>query len=256
MRRNGFTLFELLVVIAILGLLATLVLGSVRAAFHSASLAVSSNNIRSLMVGSVAYLGDHDSRFWRFRENKLGEGGVYWWFGYEPQESLRAGEGERWFDPDKGPLGGYVSAGLVPDPSFSRTGKAFKPKYRFGYIGLGYNVLLADSAGHAGRGWAGSGTPARLQQLPNPEEVVVFATSAQVNTFQSPATPSNPMIEEFYGIDDREVTVHFRHNGQAMVVFANGSTGLLDMDPSTLDTRAPDAMIGRFAGVGSTRYLR
>lgn len=36
-----------------------------------------------------------------------------------------------------------------------------------------------------------------------------IATSAQVNTFQEQASANNPMIEEFYGIDDRETTVHF-----------------------------------------------
>lgn len=255
MRKSGFTLVELLVVIGIMALLLALLTGSVRHAFHSASLAVSSNNMRSLMAGSIAYLGDHDSRFWPFRENEPGQG-VRWWFGFEPQQSLGAGEGHRWFDPDAGPLGGYTPAGLVPDPSFSRTGKAFKPKFKFGYIGLGYNILLADDEGDSRRGWAGTGAPVRLLNLPNPEEVVVFATSAQVNTFQPPASRSNPMIEEFYGIDEREVTVHFRHHGQALVSFAAGGTGLLDMHPSTLDQRAPEAMIGRFDGTGSTRYLR
>lgn len=83
----------------------------------------------------------------------------------------------------------------------------------------------------------------------------MFATSAQVNTFQAPASAKNPMIEEFYGLDDKEVTVHFRHNGKAMVAFADGSCGFLPMDPSTLDQRDPKALIGRFAPPGSKTYL-
>jgi hypothetical protein len=39
------------------------------------------------------------------------------------------------------------------------------------------------------------------------------------------------MIEEFYGIDQKEVTVHFRHGTNAMVAFANGSAGFLPMHP-------------------------
>jgi prepilin-type processing-associated H-X9-DG protein len=64
------------------------------------------------------------------------------------------------------------------------------------------------------------------------------------------------MLEEFYLLDDKEVTVHFRHNGLAMVAFADGSAGFLPMDESTRDPRAPKANVGRFAPVGSTQYLK
>ncbi len=253
--RTAFTLIELMVVIAIIGLLIMLGFPGMRTAFQSASLAVSATNLRNLAVAGAAYQMDHQSSFWRFREN-IPDEGVRWWYGLEPMDSLRAGEGNRWFNPDKGPLGGYMPVQLSPDRSFASTGRPFKPKYRFGYIGAGYNVLLADADGNRMRGWMGTGTPACVHSLSKPEELVVFATSAQVNTFQRPASPSNPMIEEFYGIDDREVTVHFRHRDQAMVAFANGAAGLLDADPTTFDSRAPDARVGRFAPVGNTRFLR
>jgi prepilin-type processing-associated H-X9-DG protein len=51
------------------------------------------------------------------------------------------------------------------------------------------------------------------------------------------------------------VSVHFRHGGSAMVGFADGSAGFLPMEKSTLDSRAPQAAIGRFAPKGSTKYL-
>ena len=105
-------------------------------------------------------------------------------------------------------------------------------------------------------GWVtGSGAkarkPIRYWDLKDPDQTVVFATSAQVYPFKKEA-----VIEEFYGIDEKEVTVHFRHNGQAMVAFANGSAGFLPMDPSTRDQRAPEANIARFAPKGSKKYLR
>lgn len=252
---SAFTLIELMVVIAILCLLGTLVMGNVRKAFRSASLAISANNLRHLATGTMLYLSDHEMTFWKYRENLSGEG-IRWWFGFEPNDSLRAGEGKRWFDQDNGPLGGYISTGMVPDPSLSQTGKTFKPKYQFGYIGAGYNVLLADDTGVGKPGWSGTGTPLRYNKLLHPQEVVVFATAAQVNVFQRPASPSNPMVEEFYGIDDHQKTVHFRHNGQAMVAYANGATGFMDMEPGSMDRRAPDAMIGRLNPMGDSPYAR
>ena len=101
----------------------------------------------------------------------------------------------------------------------------------------------------------GLGEPSSYWSLANPSKIVVFATSAQINTFQRPASPRNPMLEEFYLLDDREITVHFRHNGQAMVAFADGSVGFLPIDESTRDPRAPQANVGRFAPVGSSKYL-
>jgi hypothetical protein len=154
---------------------------------------------------------------------------------------------------EAGPLGAYMPRSFRPDPSFGFTGKPFKPKYKFGYIGVAYNVHLAGE--RSGRAlWFTRATgpqPLRYWDLSNPAETVVFATSAQVYPFRKEA-----VIEEFYGIDEKEVTVHFRHNGQAMVAFANGSAGFLPMDPSTRDSKAPEANVGRFAPKGSTKYLR
>ena len=247
--RGGFSLVELLASVAIVGVLAACVTVAGWKAYEDSSLAASANNIRQLAAGSASYLADNDHIFWRYRfidPNK--PPGVTWWFGFEPAASLTLPEGQRILRPEEGPLGTYVPAGFRPDPSFRFTGKAFKPKYRFGYVGIGYNVLLGGS-------WLGAAQPLSYWSLDKPGEIVVFATSAQVNTFQSPASARNPMIEEFYGLDQREVTVHFRHAGLAMVAFANGSAGFLPMDESTRDKRAPKANVGRFAPVGSTQYL-
>jgi prepilin-type N-terminal cleavage/methylation domain-containing protein len=248
--RGGFTLVELLAGVAIIGVLGALLFVAGWKAYEDSSLAVSANNIRQLAAGSSSYLADNNYVYWRYRFiDPSKPPGVTWWFGFEPAASFGLPEGQRTFKPEEGPLGNYIPAGFRPDPSFRFTGKPFKPKYRFGYIGVGYNVLL-------GGGWLGTGQPFRYWSLDRPGEIVVFATSAQVNTFQSPASPRNPMIEEFYGLDQNEVTVHFRHAGFAMVAFANGSAGLLEMDESTRDRRAPKANVGRFAPIGSTKYLR
>ncbi len=254
MRRSGFTVVELLVVTAIVIILAGVAAPAVWGAYKASSLAVSANNIRQLAAGAASYLGDHNYSFWPYSAsgtNAEGKLGTIWWFGFESSKSKSMPEGQRTIAMDAGPLGPYLPRNIAPDPSFRFTGKPFKPKYTHGYIGVGYNVLLAGGT----NAWTGSGEPIRYWNLTNPGGTVVFATSAQVNVFQKPATPKNPMIEEFYGFDDdagKIPSVHFRHNGHAMVAFANGSVGLIPIDPATKDNRAPDADIGRLA----PQYLR
>jgi len=78
-----------------------------------------------------------------------------------------------------------------------------------------------------------------------------------VNTFEAPASPSNPMIEEFYIISDTETTAHFRHGtGDALAAFLDGSVRALsmatDMQPGSQDMRIPSANIGQF----NSSYVR
>ena len=245
-KEPAFTLIELLVVTATIIVLCAVAAPAVWGAYKMSSLAVSANNIRQLAAGGAAYLGDNNYRFWPYRSNGEVDGtkGAVWWFGFEPGKSLGKPEGERTIDMDNGPLGPYVPCNIAPDPSFGFAGTPFKPKYKHGYIGIGYNVVLSGQGGWTPRG----GPPLRYWDLRHPEKTVVFATAAQVNTFQKPASARNPMIEEFYGFDDdrgKIPSVHFRHNGQAMVAYATGSAGLVPMDESTRDRRAPDANVGR-----------
>jgi prepilin-type processing-associated H-X9-DG protein len=247
MRLKAFSLLETITAITVIVILGACLAGAGWSAFKSSSLAVSANNLRQLSAGSAAYLAENNYTFWPYVSSDPSKSGRMWWFGFEPAASP-AEEGKRLLDPSEGPLGPYVPGGLRPDPSFRFSGKPFKPKFQFGYIGIGYNVKL-------GSGWLGKEKKKTYWELPEPGRIVVFATSAQVNTFQAPASSKNPMIEEFYGLSETDVTVHFRHGGSAMVGFADGSCGFLPMDKSTLDSRAPQAAIGRFAPLGSTKYL-
>jgi len=252
MSEKGFTLIELLAVITIVLVLSMVAAGAGWKVYESTSLAVSANNIRQMAAGGMSYLAEHNYVYWPWREDDAVTGEVKWWWGTESAASFASAEGTRDFDPSSGPLGAYIPKGIRPDPSFAIGGSAFKPKFRNGYIGTGYNTLI-------GGGWKLDKDKPSLQsywQLSDTAKVVVFFTSAQVNTFQKPATSKKPMLEEFYGIDGRERTVHFRHNGKAMVSFASGNAGFLEMDESTRDSRMPKANVGRFAPVGSTTYLK
>jgi len=253
-REKGFTLVELLATVVIVATLAAVTFVGGRNVYASTSLAISANNIRQMAAGGLNYLAENNYVYWPYRQPTPG-GGVTWWFGAEPVESMGRPEGQRDFDPSMGPLGAYVPKGFKPDPSFSLGGNAFKPKFRNGYIGAGYNVLL-------GGGIFGASTRLSHWQLSDPARVVVFSTSAQVNDFQSPASADKPMLEEFYAVDEgkggqsKYPNIHFRHNGKAMVSFASGNAGFLEMDESTRDKRMPKANVGRFAPAGSTLYLK
>lgn len=253
-RNSGFTLIELLAAITIVIILGMIVCSAGWQLYASSSLAVSANNIRQLAAGGMSYLADNNNYYWNYV--KYAEDNVptdkIWWFGYETAASQRRAEGKRDFDPAKGSLGSYVPKSFRPDPSFALGGNAFKSKYRNGYIGIGYNSLL-------GGGLTCSNTPPETinqLQITNMAQIVVFFTSAQINTFTPPASPQNPMLEEFYGIDEKEVTVHFRHNGKAMVSYATGDAGFIPINESTRDQRSPRSNVGRFAPIGDTLFLK
>jgi prepilin-type N-terminal cleavage/methylation domain-containing protein len=246
--RSAFTLTELVVVLAILGVLLALLLPVVEKTRSSIWRGVCAHSLQQLATAGAVYRGEHDGSFWKYREDR--RDGTDWWFGYESAASRNQNEGARTLDLSRGPLGPYVIAagGVKADPAFLHFSPRHKPKFANGNFGYGYNALL-------GGGALGRGKLARQSQFTHPAEIVVFATCAQVNTFQPPATAGNPMIEEFYLLDDRETTVHFRFGGKALAAMMDGSVRELPMDPATLDTRMPDAQIGRFAPTGSARYL-
>lgn len=228
--RGGFTLVELLVTVAIVAVLMVLLIPAVRSVYASSTDAVSAHCIAQLNAASQSYLAENRMTFWQYSSRT--NGGTQWWFGFEPSASLSAPEGKRWLDLNQGPLGPYIAAsgGMSVDPSFSRQGNVFKPKYGTTHFAYGYNLLLQGKNQLA---------------LSRPGRTPVFATCAQVNTFQSPASPRRPMVEEFYYFNTTERTVHFRIGGQAMIGYADGSAGYLPMLPGSLDSRMPGANIGR-----------
>ena len=247
-KRAAFTLMELLVVIAIIAILVSLALPIYQRARLSAWKAVSAHTLTQLGIGGASYRTDHDGQFWPYKQ--IGADGTTWWFGFESFASSASGEGNRILDLTRGPLGPYAmaSGGVKSDPAFMALGSRFKPKYANGTYGYGYNTLI-------GGGSLGTGKLAVGMQFEHPDNIAVFATCAQVNNFQAPATPANPMVEEFFLIDNTQVTVHFRYGKKALVSMVDGSVREIPMDPTTRDARMPSANIGRFAPVGSKLYL-
>ena len=86
-----------------------------------------------------------------------------------------------------------------------------------------------------------------MTKLAAPAHLAFLADSAQVNTFEAPASPKNPMFEEWYYIDnetDQPTHGQFRHQQRANVVFVDGHLGLEQMVPGSLDQRLPAQRIG------------
>jgi len=237
---SAFTLLELMAIVVILGVLLTLFAPAAMAVRRQTTLAASSSALRQLSIAAQTYLAENQGQFFRARENL--SGGVQWWFGFESYSGPTV-EGKRILDKSRGPLGPYIadSAGRVPDFAFTSMGASFKPKFANGYFGFGVNTEL--TGGPTGQETA----KLRLSnQLERPGQTALFATCAQINTFQAPASGKNPMLEEFYFFNTTDCanTVHFRHSGNAIVAFADGSQREVPGNRSSFNSRLPSACVG------------
>ena len=238
---RAFTLIELMAVMIILGVLLPLLAPAAMAVKRQTTLASSSNALRQLSIAAQTYLGENNGRFFRSRESLTD--GVQWWFGFESASGPKK-EGERLLDKSKGPLGPYIadSAGNVPDFAFTSMGASFKPKFKNGYFGFGVNTEL--TGGPTGQEIS---KIRQINQLERPGQIALFATCAQINTFQSPASGKNPMLEEFYFFNTTDCanTIHFRHAGNAIVAFADGSQRDVSGNRSSFNSRLPSACVGK-----------
>ncbi|MGF1448275.1 MAG: type II secretion system protein [Opitutales bacterium] len=240
--RPAFSLIELITVVGVVMILGLIAFRGGQLLIDTANEAKSASNLRQLGAAVDMYLREHGQRYFAYREWDP-EGGLRYWFGTDPA-SGGGGEGNREILVERGPLFPYINAVGSIDrcPGFDWDNPSYKPKWKDVGFGYGYNRLL-------------SGRPAHL--LKRPGDTIVFGTCAQVNTFQSPATPQNPMYEEFYYFDQSIRSAHFRFgNGErALFLFADGRVEALPPAPGTVDGRLPEARIGRIAPSGSLEYL-
>lgn len=231
---SAFSLVELLVVVAIIGVLAALLGPALARGKTAAKRTVCANNLRQLALASQMYWDDNDGRLfpYRFESDPLG---ARYWFGW----LARGNEGERAFDPEVGALYPYLKGrGVATCPELNYGSRFFKPKAAGAAFGYGYNLHLSPPLAPGGL---------RTTQVKSQESVVLFADAAQVNTFQPPASPDNPLLEEFYYVNATEPTTHFRHRGKASAVFFDGHVDMLPPATGTLDARLPGELVGRIS---------
>lgn len=230
--RRAFTLIEMLVVIAVIAVCGSLLLPAVARAKSSAHRAKCVSNLRQLGFAGLMYADDNEGLAFRYSFGSTNGGKLYWfgWLQDGPEEM-------REFDLTQGVLWPYLQGGGVElCPSLPYHSALFKHKARGAAYGYGYNLHLAGTF---------TAPPASLLALDRPTEIAVFADAAQVNTFQAPASPSNPMLEEFYYINATERTAHFRHQNLAMTVFADGHAGGENPAAGSLDPRLPAQWVAR-----------
>jgi prepilin-type processing-associated H-X9-DG protein/prepilin-type N-terminal cleavage/methylation domain-containing protein len=226
-RTFGFTLLELLVVIAIISVLAAMILPAVSEARRKAKLALCSSNLKQIHLATMMYLGENEWTMFPFAQN-VPEGRL-WYFGLERGDAVGRAEGTRLLEKDHARLYPYIRSvgGIELCPSFDSRSSHLKRKFSAASYGYGINFYLLNK-------------PFRRE---NDAEVLLFSDCAQVNTFQPPASPSNPLLEEFYYVNAFEKTAHFRHMGRANVVFCDGHVRSIKPSPGSLDPRC-DGLTG------------
>lgn len=243
LHERAFTLVELLVVVAVIAVLAALLLPALANAKRQAQAVKCSSNLRQLGLAAQMYFDDHEGLAFSNRWGPMQVGlkdGVLHWFGW-----LQNGtDGNRDFDGRLGPLYEYVNGlGVEICPSLDYRSAVFKLKARGAAYGYGYNIHVSTNA---------TGRPRNVEGIRNPSGIALFADSAQVNNFLPPASPTHPMLEEFFYVDAQGTpgpfnypNAHFRHQRRASVLFLDGHADFERPVAGTIDTRLPREWVAR-----------
>jgi prepilin-type N-terminal cleavage/methylation domain-containing protein/prepilin-type processing-associated H-X9-DG protein len=229
--KSAFTLIELLAVIAVVAILASLLLPALSQGREAARRAQCIDNLRQLGLAAQMYWDENDDWTFRYLAGATNGGRLYW-FGW-----LKPGaEGEREFDAVQGALYPYLQGrGVELCPSFDYGNSLYKYKASSAAFGYGYNRYLGRSS-------------INLSTVRRPVDTALFADAAQVNDFQDPASPERPLLEEFYYVDADDglgyPNGHFRHRGQANVVFCDGHVDREKPVAGSIDQRLPSQKVG------------
>jgi len=241
-RQRAFTLIELLVVIAIIGILSAMLLPALNQSKESARRTECAGNLRQLGMAAQLYWDEYGGNCFQWLYNAT-NGGQTYWFGWLQSDSTA--EGQRTFDLSAGVLFPYLNGSDVRlCPALYATPAQLKLKGDDAIFSYGYNFYLSVPA---------NTPPVNVNRIKRPVDIALFADAAQINDFQDPASPDNPMLEEWYYLDvntnfsggNYYPNGHFRHSKQANVTFCDGHVGRETMVPGSLDQRLPSQFVGQ-----------
>lgn len=236
---RAFTLIELLAVIAVVGVLSSLLLPALARSKGKARDLQCLANLHHLALAGQMFWDDHEGQTFPFRKTANASGdplGVVYWFGW--LERTHSPEGHRRFDPRQAALFPYLQdKGVEICPSLNYSMRQFKTKATGAAYGYGYNLHLARRPS--------SSEPVNVRRIHRASQLVFLGDAAQVNTFQPPASPDHPMLEEFYYLSRFEPTAHFRHQSKCQAAFVDGHVSAESPTPNSLDPRLPNSGVGR-----------
>lgn len=234
-------------VIALIGILAGMLLPSLARGKESAKSARCVSNLRQFAVAAQMYWAENAEKCFTTTTTNLNNGIIHWcgWLGNT------GGEGQRAYDFSYAKLYPYLnSSDARLCPSLRISFPLFKLKATNAVLcTYGYNAVGLSPSGP-------DIVPISINQLKAPTLTALFADAAQINDFQSPASHSNPMLEEWYYLDNptnyTSTTYyghgHFRHAQKANVVFCDAHVARETMVPASLDKRLAGQYVGSFRG--------
>ncbi|MFH0908631.1 MAG: prepilin-type N-terminal cleavage/methylation domain-containing protein [bacterium] len=245
----AFTLIELIAVMAAIAILLSLLLPALAKSVEVGRRAVCVNNLKNLQAAYLLYLSDHEGKLFGWKDgSKDGKTLLYYGLSSDNGE-----EGRRSIDMSHAKLAPYLGSGggVEVCPAMPYRASYFKKKYEIATYGYGININLLTNFTAT--------KPSRITvfgAIERPSETIVWGDAVQINQFQPPASPSNPMLEEWSYLDRSigdQHYYHFRHNRRVNVIFADGS--VKSMPPDRLDKRC-DGLVGALEPGTEDYWLR